>query len=112
MRPASINVRAEIETLVAVKAPPMKSGDGPRQAEQVPDARAQKKRPDHAGKRHDKCSDAGFLHSIDIRLDARHEHQYVAADLRKQQERIGGLSAAKKMPVQKIEQRPDREPRR
>ena len=79
-------------TLVAVKSSADEKGNGPRQAEQVTDARAQKKRPYHAGKRYYKCRDARFLHSIDIRLDARYEHQYVSADLRKKQERIRSLA--------------------
>ena len=47
----------------------------PGKAEEVPDAGAQQKWPDHAGQRHHERRDARFPHAIDIGFNAGDEHQ-------------------------------------
>ncbi len=92
--PASISVRAEMETLVAVSAPPRKQavlqGRPSRCAAPAPE----KERPDHARERDQERGSAGFAHAVDVGLETGDEHENKAADLREEQKGIRGRGAA------------------
>ncbi len=94
--PASISVRAEMETLVAVSAPPRNHA-----AFQLMPRRCATPAPRKNGQitprqSHEKCGWTCLAHAFDIGLEAGDEHQHQAADLRQQQECIAGAVPLKR----------------
>ena len=101
--PASIEVRAEIETLVAVSAPPRKQAVGQESPKRCPTpapSRNGQMTPESATR---KAVHACFPHAVDVGFKAGDEHQYKAAELRQEHQSAGGLAAREQMNVQQIE---------
>ncbi len=101
--PASIRVRAEMETLVAVSAPPIKQAVLPGEAKQMSDAGTQQEGPNDSEESDQKGGAAGLAHAVNVGLKAGDEHQHQSAELRHEHECAGRFAAGEEVEVQQID---------